>query len=170
VSLQQELDQSAAKVAENQNLVKTIEAVIDYRATKRQAEQLQAQIATLTQQIGEVGTSAYVWRVCVNAMHGMVCATEPTSSGRAAAGVVRRGCVGAGGMCTKPAAGFGVCKHCIQKGACCLYRAIAVGCRHCSQASSLHKRSSAVCLCVLCCFSRLLPARYRPHVPSKQLA
>ncbi|WIA21889.1 hypothetical protein OEZ85_004263 [Tetradesmus obliquus] len=55
VSLQQELDQSAAKVAENQNLVKTIEAVIDYRATKRQAEQLQQQIGTLTQQIGQVG-------------------------------------------------------------------------------------------------------------------
>jgi hypothetical protein len=56
VSLQQELDQSAAKVAENQNLVKTIEAVIDYRATKRQAEQLQAQIGMLTQQVGEVGS------------------------------------------------------------------------------------------------------------------
>eukprot|EP00882_Tetradesmus_deserticola_P030122 GHRQ01033797.1.p1 GENE.GHRQ01033797.1~~GHRQ01033797.1.p1 ORF type:complete len:728 (+),score=351.39 GHRQ01033797.1:103-2286(+) len=55
VSLQQELDQSAAKVAENQNLVKTIEAVTDYRTTKRQAEQLQGQIGTLTQQIGQVG-------------------------------------------------------------------------------------------------------------------
>jgi uncharacterized protein (UPF0371 family) len=60
VALQQELDQSAAKVAENQNLVKTIEAVIDYRATKRQAEQLQAQIGVLTQQIGEVGDDTQV--------------------------------------------------------------------------------------------------------------
>jgi uncharacterized protein YlxW (UPF0749 family) len=54
VSLQQELDQSAAKVAENQNLVNTIEAVIDYRTSKRQAEQLEQQIAALTQQIGQV--------------------------------------------------------------------------------------------------------------------
>jgi hypothetical protein len=65
VSLQQELDQSAAKVAENQNLVKTIEAVLDYRATKRQAKQLQQQIGTLTQQIGEVRVTeferGYTW-------------------------------------------------------------------------------------------------------------
>jgi site-specific recombinase len=75
VSLQQELDQSAAKVAENQNLVNTIEAVIDYRTSKRQAEQLEQQIAALTQQIGQVNKST-LWHADLGGMrfvHSSIC-------------------------------------------------------------------------------------------------
>lgn len=53
-ALQQELDGAATKAAENQATLKGIEAVLDYRATKKQVEQLQATMDTLKQQVGQV--------------------------------------------------------------------------------------------------------------------